>query len=351
MSKKNNLVRNPQLSFLKHIKKDTIYNSISNIKPLRVGTECSGIEAPIMALELLNIPFIHQFSCDNDNDVKDAIMLNFKPTIFNNDIFTRDINLLPDIDIYICGFPCQSFSTAGSRLGFDKPNNEGIIFFECMKVIKKKQPNYFILENVKGLLTHNKGETIKVIIENLKKLKKYNIFMDILRTCDYNIPQKRDRLYIIGINKDIQKKEFQFPEKVLNITRNISKIINIDDILINKNKSKKNILSSAKQEIVKLKKQHYNIKNNENWFINLNASYPYATTTKDVCPCLVTTCNMVYATKYNRFLTTKECLRLQGFPDRFKTISKENKVYKQIGNSISVNVLCYLFMEIFRCSL
>jgi site-specific DNA-cytosine methylase len=82
--------------------------------------------------------------------------------------------------------------------------------------------------------------------------------------------------------------------------------------------------------------------------MNLNASFPYATTVQDMAPCLVTTCNMFYLTRYNRFLTERECLRLQGFPDDYEQISSRNKNFKQIGNSMSINVLCFLLLEIYR---
>ena len=114
-------------------------------------------------MKLLNIKFSHEFSCDNDKFVKEQIMASFKPKIFYDNIFKRDHKKLPDIDIYVCGFPCQSFSTAGNREGFHKKSKEGIIFFECLKVIKHTKPIFFILENVKGLLTHEKGKTFKKI--------------------------------------------------------------------------------------------------------------------------------------------------------------------------------------------
>tara|TARA_B100001094_G_scaffold295196_1_gene316351 strand:- start:698 stop:1705 length:1008 start_codon:yes stop_codon:yes gene_type:complete len=331
---------NSHLYFLKKIYKSALFNKLLKLNNIRVGTDCSGIEAPIIALKYLNIDFIHEFSCDNDLFVKKTILYNFSPNKYYDDILTRNNNLLPDIDIYICGFPCQSFSTGGKREGFYKKNKEGIIFFKCLEVIKLKQPLFFILENVKGLLTHEKGKTFEIILNLLNELKNYNIYYKVLRTSDYNIPQRRDRLYIIGIHKKFQQKQFKFPEPENNLK--------LDDILESKKYNTKRILSDSKLEIVNKKIAHYNIKKNENWTINLNASYPYATTVKDLSPCLVTTCNKVYLTKYNRFLTIRECLRLQGFPDDFELISNENESYKQIGNSMSVNILCFLFLEIFR---
>ena len=316
---------------------------MSHHEQLKIGTDCSGIEAPIFALKNLNIEFSHEFSCDNDKDIKKTILHNFNPKIYYDNILTRNNHLLPDIDAYICGFPCQSFSTGGNREGFYKKNNEGIIFFKCLEVITIKLPKFFILENVKGLLIHEKGKTFLTIINLLNNLNDYNIYYKVLRTSDFGIPQKRDRLYIIGLNKNFQKKQFNFP----NTDRSTD--TNLDNILINKQINQNTVLSATKLEIVNKKKIKYNIKPDENYAINLNCSYPFATTVKDLSPCLVTTCNKVYLTKYNRFLTTRECLRLQGFPDNFNLISGESKSYKQIGNSMSVNILSYLYLEIFNC--
>jgi len=318
--------------------KNKFYKNTGHFK---VGTDCSGIEAPIIALKLLNINFSHEFSCDNDKLVKDTILSNYTPKKFYDNILTRNNKKIPNIDIYICGFPCQSFSTAGNREGFYKQTNEGIIFFKCLEVIKYKLPKFFILENVKGLLTHEKGQTFKIILDLLYDLSEYNIYYKVLRTSDYNIPQKRDRLYIIGIRKNLQKKQFNFPQP-------INQSIDLEGILVTKSISGLNILSDNKLDIVNKKISKLSIKSGENWAVNLNASYPYATTTKDLCPCLLTTCNMVYLIKYNRFLTIRECLRLQGFPDEFNLLSTGNKAYKQIGNSMSVNILCFLFNEIFK---
>lgn len=118
----------------------------------------------------------------------------------------RKIKDIPDIDLYICGFPCQPFSMAGERKGTE--DSRGTIFYECLKVIRNKKPNYFILENVKGLITIDKGNTFKEILQSLKNLKIYNVEWKVLNTKDYGIPQNRERIFIIGIKKSL-KKEFQ----------------------------------------------------------------------------------------------------------------------------------------------
>ena len=104
------------------------------------------------------------------------------------DITKRDIKDVPDIDLYICGFPCQSFSMAGNRDGFD--GKTGNVFFGCLEVIKEKHPKIFILENVKGLLSHDKKKTFKTVLDELEKIEEYSIVWKLLNTKDYGIPQK-----------------------------------------------------------------------------------------------------------------------------------------------------------------
>ena len=162
-----------------------------------------------------------------------------------------------------------------------------------------------------------------------------------MKTNDYGSPQRRNRLYIIGIKKVIQKRKFHFPEQVLYR-------LSIDDILESKQKQKHFQTTKIKQELLRQKKKQFNIKSNDNWTIDLNASYFYSVPIQNESMCLLTTCSMIYLTKYNRYLTVRECLRLQGFPDDFNLISHNYKAYKQIGNSMSVNVLCFLFIEIFK---
>ena len=147
-------------------------------KRIRIGTDCSGIEAPIQALRQMKIPFRHVFSSEIDKFCIQSIKANYSPEILfgdpegpypEGDIRKRDIEDVPDIDLYVCGFPCQPFSVAGKGKGIrDKRGN---IFWSCLEVIEKKQPKYFILENVKGLQQHKKGTTWKILWKEISKLK------------------------------------------------------------------------------------------------------------------------------------------------------------------------------------
>ncbi len=294
----------------------------------RIGTDCSGIEAPIQALMQLRIPFRHVWSCDNDKFVKKSIYANYEPELFYDDITTRNHSELPDVDIYVCGFPCQSFSLMGNKKGTRDPR--GLIMNHCIEVITKKLPKVFILENVKNFKHIDRGQAYKYLLSKLNNLQKYNIYPDIYNTRDYGIPQNRERLYIIGIRRDIQTKTYTKPEK-----------IEMDDL-------ENYILDKTIYENEPCQTIAYKIKNTheEIFIINDNFTNP----SKFYTPTLTaSSCGYVYSTLYKRYLTHKECLLLQGFPVDFKQVVSKTQLLKQIGNSMSVNVLKVIFIEILNC--
>ena len=131
------------MSFLRQI---STWSSDRPSRILSIGTDCSGIESPIQALNILKIPYVHLWSSDIDQMVKQSIMCNYRPKVFYPDIFERDHRRLPHVDLYVAGFPCQAFSTLGKREGFDDEKGRGTIFFECYQTIKVTQPIVFILE-------------------------------------------------------------------------------------------------------------------------------------------------------------------------------------------------------------
>ena len=153
---------------------------------IRIGTDCSGIEAPIEALKQLGISFEHSFSCEKDKYALQSIKANYKPEKIYTDITKRKHGLLPNIDIYVCGFPCQPFSLMGNKMGTEDSRSN--IMYQCIKVIKKKLPKVFILENVKNFKFIEKGKPFNYLISELKKVKNknkelaYNVYFDILNT-------------------------------------------------------------------------------------------------------------------------------------------------------------------------
>lgn len=142
----------------------------------KVGTDCSGIEAPIEALTQMKVRFDHEFSCDSDKYCREEIVANHCPRILFHDMMKRKLSDVPYVDLYVCGFPCQSFSNAGDKLGFsDDRKSRNQIFFKCVSLIRRKKPKVFILENVNTLVTHDKGKTLQIVMKHLRSLKKYAV--------------------------------------------------------------------------------------------------------------------------------------------------------------------------------
>jgi DNA (cytosine-5)-methyltransferase 1 len=306
---------------------------------ITIGTDCSGIEAPIEALKQLGIPFQHKWACEKDKFARQSILANYQPEILYNDITQRDHSQLPDVDIYVCGFPCQSFSLMGKKLGTKDPRSN--IMLHCIDVIKIKRPSIFILENVKNLKFIEKGKPFNYLLDQLNKIMDekndpvYNIYYDILNTKDYGIPQNRERIFIIGIKKNIQMNDYTMPNKL--------PVKNFNDFIIDKRiHENKNIPNTILKKLSKI-----NFKKDYICCCDGIGSIMY-----NISPTLTFSgCKYMYHTTYNRYLLPQECLLLQGFPSNFKNIVGNVKLCNQIGNSMSVNVLKAIFTEIFKSTL
>jgi DNA (cytosine-5)-methyltransferase 1 len=305
---------------------------------ITIGTDCSGIEAPIEALKQLGISFKHKWSCEINKFARESIIANGNPEKLYDDVTTRDHSELPDVDVYVCGFPCQSFSLMGKKLGTQDPRSN--IMMHCIDVIKKKQPSIFMLENVKNFRFIEKGKPFNYLLDELYKIVDetgdsiYNIYWDIYNTKDYGIPQNRERIYIIGIKKDVQIKEFVKPDCIQ--MRLLDDFI-IDKTIVNNTNIPKTIL---------LKLERINFA--KNYILCCDGISPPM---KEICPTLTYSgCKYMYHSTYNRYLSMRECLLLQGFSIDFKNVVGDVKLCNQIGNSMSVNVLKAIFKEILSCT-
>lgn len=287
--------------------------------PLRVGTDCSGIEAPIQALRKMGIPFVHVFSSEIDLDCRLSLLANYSPQICYHDMTKRNLNQVPTVDLYVCGFSCQPFSTAGQRSGLldDRSN----VFWSALDYIRVKKPKYFLLENVPGLLSHDSGKTWQLIKNELKKLEDYTIYFKVLNTKDYGLPQNRRRLYIIGTKKTF---EFPLPSK--------------------KRIPLKSIINSCNQTYAITSERHEKILNRippNSYFIEF--AFGVSTTRSfvnadEIAPC-ITANTRLWCVPYHRYADCIELLRLQGFDQNFVQVVSNSKLKKQIGNSMSVPVI------------
>lgn len=259
------------------------------------------------------------FSCEIDPYAQKAYYTNFGDYPFD-DITKVDANSVPDHDILFAGFPCQPFSIIGNGKGFD--DARGTLFFDIARILEAKRPKAFILENVKRLVRHNGGHTIKRIIQTLRDLG-YFVDYKVLNALDYGLPQKRERVFIVGFYKPMT---FIWPKKVPE-TIHLSRILETDVV-------KKHFASEKIRE--KRKAKHTSKHNLSIWHENKAGnicSYPYS-------------CALRAGASYNyllvngeRRLTPREMLRLQGFPDTFQIAVPDSQVRKQAGNSVPVNVV------------
>ena len=300
---------------------------------IKIGTDCSGIEAPIHAMNNIckkyKKKYKHVFSSDIDKYVLDLHKINYNPSVNFTDITTRDIKKVPNVDVYIAGFPCQPYSRANKYKSLnDKRKN---IFYNCYEVIKHKKPKIFLLENVRTLCSDNKGETFKNILSDLKDLKIYNIYYNILNTKDYSVPQSRERLYIIGILKSCEKKPFEWPKK--------QKLQPLSKFIDKKKYSKEPIKDSNKELFKRVPKDAV--------YIDVGfrkANYPNS---NRWTPCITTQATM-WNFKKQRMATVNEYLMLQGFPiNFFKQNISDHRFKRLIGNSMSVNVIELLLTNCF----
>lgn len=296
---------------------------------ITIGTDCSGIEAPIEALNQLKLPFIQKWSCEIDKYARISSEANYiKPEKNYTDMLLRNNLDLPHVDLYLCGFPCQAFSNMGNRLGTKDPRAK--IIPKMIDTIKNSKPKVCILENVKGFINIEKGIPMKNLLNELEKLE-YKVYYSIYNTKNYGLPQNRERVYFICIRKDIQKKEYVKPKEC--------KMKTFESILVDKKIQLGEIPDMYRfNNIVKTKKDLHFINNNYNKLQYM----------KNISPTLTTT-SKYYILELNRTMDIRESLRLQGFSDKFKQVVSNNQMMKQVGNSMSVNVLKCIIKEAMKC--
>ncbi len=267
----------------------------------------------------LHIKGKYVFSSDIDEYAQKSYCANFGK-MPSGDITKISSDSIPDHDLLFAGFPCQPFSIIGLGKGFD--DTRGTLFFEIARIIDAKKPKAFVLENVKRLVSHDGGKTFKTIIQALKNMG-YCVDYKVLNALDYGLPQKRERIVIVGAKVPFNMK---WPEKVTNGKT-------LKDILESK-VDPKHMASPAIVE--KRKSMHTSKYDLAIWHENKGgniSSYPYS-------------CALRAGASYNyllvngeRRLTPREMLRLQGFPDKFKMVVNDSQIRKQAGNAVPVDMI------------
>lgn len=283
------------------------------------------------------------FSSEIDDYAKKTYSINFGD-IPAGDITKIDAKNIPNHDILVGGFPCQAFSIAGKRGGFQ--DTRGTLFFDIARIIKEKQPKAFFLENVKGLTNHKGGKTLATILNVLRNDLGYIVpTPKIINAKDFGVPQNRERIFIVGFRADLKIKEddFKYPNP-------INKKTCIKDILEKEVVSSKYYLSTKYLECLENHKKRnkakgngfgYEIKDVEGISNTLvvggmgrERNLIIDNRLKDFTP--VTHIQGEVNRQGVRKLTPREWARLQGFPDSFKIEVSDVRAYKQFGNSVAI---------------
>ncbi|GAB4541184.1 MAG: DNA cytosine methyltransferase [Anaerolineales bacterium] len=260
------------------------------------------------------------FSSDIDPNARAAYAANFGETP-QGDITKIHAEEIPDHDILFAGFPCQPFSIIGHGKGFS--DTRGTLFFDIARILAAKKPKAFVLENVKRLIGHDKGKTLQTILRVLQQELGYTVYYQSLNALDYGLPQKRERLILIGFYKPMN---FEFPPK----QKDYAPLADILETRVDKK------YYASEKIRNKRKKAHAPAIRPSIWHENKAghiSSYPYS-------------CALRAGASYNyllvngeRRLTPREMLRLQGFPDTFKIAVSEWQTRRQAGNAVPVNII------------
>jgi DNA (cytosine-5)-methyltransferase 1 len=261
--------------------------------------------------------------------------------LVEGDIKDISISSIPDFDILTAGFPCQTFSSVGLKKGFKDPR--GTLFFEIIRIVKAKKPRVVFLENVANLVKHDDGETFKTIKGSLEKCG-YNVTYKVMNAKEYgNIPQQRNRIYIVAFKYKRDFKKFVFPEPTPLLRTAF-------DFLDKLEADSKYSMNNHKQysKMIEYMKLYDRIYRFTDWGISNGMS--------GICPTLLAAMGsrferipFYFDYESIRLLTPRECARLQGFPESFIfPDQKEKEIYKQIGNSVCLPVvsrIAYNIME------
>ena len=296
------------------------------------------------------------FVSEIDKNAQKTYKENFNtPLNIEGDITQINEKDIPDFDICLSGFPCQAFSIAGKRQGFDDDYHgicRGTLFLDVVRICEYHNPKVIFCENVKGLVSHDKGNTFSVILSTFEKIG-YNVYYKVLNSKDFGVPQNRERIYIVCFRKDIDNKLFKFPQPTNDSTV-------LKQIIETSKPHNKYWLSQQYFDTLKKHKDRHKTKGNgfgyqirdlnqiagaivcggmgreKNLIIDKRLT--------DFSP--VGTRKTPANSEFVRILTPRECARLQGFPEDFVLPCSDTVLYKQLGNSVSVPVIIEIAKEI-----
>jgi len=338
------------LEMIEKSKKNECYNVNDTTKPTFIEV-CAG--AGGLSSGLIKAGFTPILLNDNNNDCCKTLRKNHpNANVVLGSMEDLDLSkYVGKVDLLTGGVPCQSFSQAGLRKGLEDPR--GDLMFKFIDILYQIKPRVFMIENVKGLLTHDDGKTIKLIIDSLNRSGEYNICYKCIDSSKYNVPQRRERVFIIGVLKCI-KKDFKFPEECKNI-----KVLK--DVLQNVPESPHTNYSEEKKRLFKMIPQggcwinlpehlqreylgnSYNSGGGKRGILyRLSMDKPSLTLLCSPSQKQTERCHPLE----ERPLTIREYARIQTFDDDYEFVGSISSQYKQIGNAVPVELASRLGKEI-----
>lgn len=324
------------------------YSALSNLTFIDLFAGIGGFR---LALDSFGAKCV--FTSEWDEHAQKVYKENFKDEVAG-DITKIKEEDVPKHDILCAGFPCQAFSISGKQQGFD--DARGTLFFDVARIVKYHQPKILLLENVKNFETHDHGktlQTVKQILEEKTLLNLgYSIFYQVLNASNYGIPQKRQRIYILGFRNDLGITNFDFPKPV----RTCSKI---KDLTLSDKETEKYIIKRTDIILDDARKIEGNIKGsiiNKAFRIGIvnkggqgeriYSENGHAITLSAYGGGVGAKTGLYLINGKIRKLAPRECARVMGFPEDFKISKSKTQSYKQFGNSVVVDVLQYILKEI-----
>lgn len=273
------------------------------------------------------------FSSEFDEDACTTYEANFGEHP-SGDITKIEAKDIPEFDILLGGFPCQAFSIIGKKEGFANETC-GTLFFDIERILTEKRPPAFMLENVRNLTAHDNGNTFKTIKKHLEALG-YNVYAKVLNALDYGVPQKRERIFIVGFLNDVR---FKFPDPVPVEER--KKLVDILETSVDRKYYVRDEIRLPRLERLKDKNYPKPYISHENIAGSITP-HPYSSALRAGA-----SANYILINDERR-PTEREMLRIQGFPDTYKIVLPYGKVKKQCGNSVAVPVIKAIAKEMIK---
>lgn len=307
----------------------------------------AGIGGFRIALENLEGTCI--FSSEWDKNSKKVYEDNFGELPYG-DITKMKEAEIPSHDVLCAGFPCQSFSISGKRLGFS--DTRGTLFFDIARIVKYHRPKVLFLENVKNFARHDAGKTLSVVLNTLRGLR-YTVFYKVLRSSDFGVPQARERIYIIGFRKDLNVEHFEFPSptKEVRVVKDIlERESTVRNVYINRKDT--NIYGVEKKVNDLRRPLQIGTINKGGQGERIYSIYAAGITLSAYGGGAASKTGAYLINNRIRKLTPRECARMQGFPESFILPQSRNVAYRQFGDSVSTPVLEAIFKNVLKsCNL